>query len=152
MLGYFYQVFFLEKSFNPLATALEPPPISAGLHIVAWGQPGFAWQWTVAFTTIAFVSWMLRQVDISLKLRMGFEIPIAFGAVVSSWVTLQILRPIAMGAWGNGFPLGINASPRLVIQHRVSVLQLLSTTRSMRLVYRYYLHQRCFCTCTGQPF
>ena len=28
MLGYFYQVFFLEKSFNPLATALEPPPIS----------------------------------------------------------------------------------------------------------------------------
>jgi photosynthetic reaction center M subunit/photosynthetic reaction center L subunit len=107
MLGYFYQVFFLEKSFNPLATALEPPPISAGLHLVAWGQPGFAWQWTVAFSTIAFVSWMLRQVDISLKLRMGLEIPIAFGAVVSSWVTLQILRPIAMGAWGNGFPLGI---------------------------------------------
>ncbi|MFN5936010.1 MAG: bifunctional photosynthetic reaction center subunit L/M, partial [Roseiflexaceae bacterium] len=85
----------------------EPPPISAGLRIVGLGEPGFAWQWIVAFATIAFVSWMLRQVDISLKLKMGLEIPIAFGAVVSSWVTLQILRPVAMGAWGHGFPLGI---------------------------------------------
>ena len=107
VLGYFYQVFFLESSFNPLATALQPPPISAGLAIVQWGEPGFAWQWTVAWSTIAFVSWMLRQVDISRKLYMSYEIPIAFGAVVSSWVTLQILRPIAMGGWGHGFPLGI---------------------------------------------
>lgn len=107
VLTYFYQAMFIEKRFNVLATALEPPPISAGLRIVGLGEPGFAWQWIVAFATIAFVSWMLRQVDISLKLKMGLEIPIAFGAVVSSWVTLQILRPIAMGAWGNGFPLGI---------------------------------------------
>jgi hypothetical protein len=35
------------------------------------------------------------------------EVPLAFGAVVTSWITLQWLRPIAMGAWGNGFPLGI---------------------------------------------
>jgi photosynthetic reaction center M subunit len=38
---------------------------------------------------------------------MSYEIPIAFGAVVTSWITIQWLRPIAMGAWGNGFALGI---------------------------------------------
>ncbi len=107
VLTYLYQAFFVEHRYNLLAVTLEPPPISAGLNLVGYGEPGFAWQWTVIFATIAFVSWMLRQVDISLKLRMGLEIPIAFGAVVSSWVTLQILRPLAMGAWGNGFPLGI---------------------------------------------
>ena len=38
---------------------------------------------------------------------MGIEVPLCFFAVVSSWLTLQWLRPIAMGSWGNGFPLGI---------------------------------------------
>ncbi|MEZ4638192.1 MAG: hypothetical protein R2856_25090 [Caldilineaceae bacterium] len=28
---------------------------------------------------------------------MSYEIPIAYGAVVTSWITLQWLRPIAMG-------------------------------------------------------
>lgn len=33
--------------------------------------------------------------------------PIAFGAVLSSWVTIQILRPILLGSWSEGFPLGV---------------------------------------------
>jgi photosynthetic reaction center M subunit len=57
--------------------------------------------------TIAFITWGLREIDISLKLRMGIEIPLVFFSVVSSWLTLQFLRPFAMGAWGHGFPLGI---------------------------------------------
>jgi photosynthetic reaction center M subunit/photosynthetic reaction center L subunit len=104
---YLYQAFVIEGVINILQARLDPPPISAGLRLVGLGEPGYFWQLTVFAATIAFVGWLLRQVDLSRKLGMSYEIPIAFSAVVSSWVTLQILRPVAMGAWGNGFALGI---------------------------------------------
>ncbi|MGF1507643.1 MAG: bifunctional photosynthetic reaction center subunit L/M [Anaerolineae bacterium] len=104
---YFYQAWIVEGAFNILQARIDPPAISNGLSLVGPNEPGFYWQLIVVFATIAFVGWALRQVDISRKLGMSYEIPIAFGAVVSSWITLQILRPVAMGAWGNGFALGI---------------------------------------------
>jgi len=104
---YFYQVWIVEGTFNLLAARLDPPPISEGLRLVGSNEPGFFWQLIVFFATIAFVGWALRQLDISRKLDMSYEIPIAFGSVVFSWITIQILRPVAMGAWGNGFALGI---------------------------------------------
>jgi photosynthetic reaction center M subunit/photosynthetic reaction center L subunit len=104
---YFYQVWVVEGSFNLIAARLDPPPISAGLRLMNPGEPGFFWQMIVFSATIAFLGWMMRQVDLSRKLGMSYEIPIAYGAVVSSFITLQWLRPIAMGAWGNGFALGI---------------------------------------------
>lgn len=105
---YFYQAWIIEGvSFNILQARIDPPPISAGLRLVGAGEPGFFWQLIMFAGTLAFVGWLLRQVDISRKLGMSYEVPIAFGAVVSSWITLQWLRPIAMGAWGNGFSLGI---------------------------------------------
>ncbi len=103
---YLYTGIAIEGSYNILQFRIDTPPISQGLTLVP-GTPGFFWFLTMVSGTIAFIGWLLRQVDISLKLEMGLEIPIAFGAVVSSWITLQWLRPIAMGAWGNGFPLGI---------------------------------------------
>ncbi|NDJ51907.1 MAG: photosynthetic reaction center subunit M [Chloroflexi bacterium] len=104
---YLYQAIVVEGAYNLLAARLDPPPISAGLRLVGANEPGFYWQLIVFFATIAFIGWALRQVDISRKLEMTYEIPIAYGAVVFSWITLQILRPIGMGAWGNGFALGI---------------------------------------------
>jgi photosynthetic reaction center M subunit/photosynthetic reaction center L subunit len=104
---YFYQVWVVEGTFNLLQARIDPPPVSAGLRLQTPGQPGFFWQMIVLFATIAFLGWLLRQVDISRKLGMSYEIPIAYGAVLTSWVTLQWLRPIAMGSWGNGFALGI---------------------------------------------
>lgn len=104
---YFYQVWVVEGTFNLLRARIDPPPISAGLRLVTPGEPGFFWQLIVFSATIAFLGWLLRQVDISRKLGMSYEVPIAYGAVVSSWITLQWLRPIAMGSWGNGFALGI---------------------------------------------
>ncbi|MCB0076346.1 MAG: photosynthetic reaction center subunit M [Anaerolineales bacterium] len=104
---YLYQAVVVERAYNLLQARLDPPPISAGLRLLTPSEPGFFWQATVFFATLAFIGWMLRQVDISRKLGMSYEIPIAYGAVVSSWITLQWLRPIAMGAWGNGFALGI---------------------------------------------
>lgn len=104
---YFYQAWIVEGTFNLLQARIDPPPVSAGLRLMTASEPGFFWQLIVFAATIAFIGWMLRQVDIARKLDMSYEIPIAYGAVVSSWITLQWLRPIAMGAWGNGFALGI---------------------------------------------
>ena len=104
---YIYQVWVVEGTLNLLQARIDPPPISAGLRLLSPNEPGFFWQMIVISATIAFLGWLLRQVDISRKLGMSYEIPIAYGAVVTSWITLQWLRPIAMGAWGNGFALGI---------------------------------------------
>lgn len=104
---YFYQAWIVEGAYNILQARLDPPPISAGLRLMNPNEPGFFWQLIVFSATLAFLGWMMRQVDISRKLGMSYEIPMAYGAVVSSWITLQWLRPIAMGAWGNGFALGI---------------------------------------------
>lgn len=107
VLFYFYQVLVVEGTFNLLAARIDPPPIANGLALPTPGSPGFTWFIIVIAATISFIGWLMRQVDLSRKLAMGYEIPIAYGAVVSSWLTLQWFRPIAMGSWGNGFPLGI---------------------------------------------
>jgi len=104
---YFYQAWIIEGAYNLFQARIDPPPISAGLRLVSANEPGFYWQLIIFFATIAFFGWLMRQIDISRKLEMSYEIPLAYGAVVSSWITLQWLRPIAMGAWGNGFALGI---------------------------------------------
>lgn len=104
---YIYQAWVVEGTYNLLRARIDPPPISAGLRLVGSDEPGFFWQLIVVSATIAFLGWLFRQVDISRKLGMSYEVPIAYGAVVSSWITLQWLRPLAMGAWGNGFALGI---------------------------------------------
>lgn len=105
--SYLYQAYTVEGVTNLFQARIDPPPISAGLRIVSPSEPGFFWQMIVIFATIAFLGWTFRQVDISRKLGMSYEIPIAYGAVVTSWLTLQWFRPLAMGAWGNGFALGI---------------------------------------------
>ena len=104
---YIYQFLVVEGTYNILQARIDPPPLALGLRLQTPGQPGFTWQIIVLCATVAFIAWGLREIDISSKLRMGYEVPLTFYAVVSSWITLQWLRPIAMGSWGNGFPLGI---------------------------------------------
>ncbi len=104
---YVYQFLVVEGTYNILQARIDPPPLALGLRLQAPGQPGFNWQIIVICATVAFITWGLREIDICRKLKMGFEVPMTFYAVVSSWITLQWLRPIAMGSWGNGFPLGI---------------------------------------------
>ena len=38
---------------------------------------------------------------------MAIHIPFAFGVAVFAYVTLVVIRPLLMGAWGHGFPYGI---------------------------------------------
>ncbi len=92
---------------NFISGKIDPPPAGVGLSLVGPGQPGFAWQMTVLFATIAFVCWMLREVDISRKLGMGYHVPISFGVLVSAWLTLQVIRPVLLGRWSEGFVLGV---------------------------------------------
>ncbi|NJL56199.1 bifunctional photosynthetic reaction center subunit L/M, partial [bacterium] len=97
-LFYLYQVYIVEGvRWNILQARLDPPPISNGLRLAGPGEPGFLWQLIIFAATISFIGWAIRQVDLSRKLDMTYEIPIAYGAVVSSWITLQFLRPIGDG-------------------------------------------------------
>ena len=38
---------------------------------------------------------------------MSYHVPIAFSFAVLAFVTLNIIRPVWMGAWGHAFPYGI---------------------------------------------
>ena len=55
----------------------------------------------------AFVSWALREVEICRKLGIGHHVPFAFGFAIFAYVSLEVFRPLLLGAWGNGFPYGI---------------------------------------------
>jgi photosynthetic reaction center L subunit len=46
-------------------------------------------------------------VEICRKLGIGYHVPIAFSFAILAYVTLVVIRPVLMGAWGHGFPYGI---------------------------------------------
>ncbi len=52
-------------------------------------------------------SWALREVEICRKLGMGYHVPFAFGFAIFAYVSLVVIRPLLLGAWGHGFPYGI---------------------------------------------
>jgi photosynthetic reaction center L subunit len=85
---------------------IEPPPIEYGLAFAPLREGGI-WQLVTICAIGAFVSWALRQAEISRKLGMGYHIPVAYGAAIFAYVTLVVFRPLLMGAWGHGFPYGI---------------------------------------------
>ena len=91
---------------NPWLIDIQPPPIEAGLAFAPLAEGGYH-QIITLCATIAFVSWALRQAEISRKLGMGYHVPIAFSFAVLAFVTLNIIRPFWMGAWGHAFPYGI---------------------------------------------
>jgi photosynthetic reaction center L subunit len=50
---------------------------------------------------------MMREVEICRKLGIGFHVPFAFGVAIFAYVTLVVIRPVLLGAWGHAFPYGI---------------------------------------------
>jgi photosynthetic reaction center L subunit len=85
---------------------IAPPDLSYGLGLAPLREGGL-WQIITLCATGAFVSWVLRQAEISRKLGMGYHVPIAYSVAVFAYITLVIIRPILLGAWGHGFPYGI---------------------------------------------
>ncbi|MEL6951206.1 MAG: photosynthetic reaction center subunit L [Pseudomonadota bacterium] len=88
------------------AIHIPPPDISYGLSLAPL-QDGGLWQLITVCATGAFVCWALREVEICRKLGIGYHVPVAFGTAIFAYVTLVIIRPILMGAWGYAFPYGI---------------------------------------------
>jgi photosynthetic reaction center L subunit len=85
---------------------IAPPDLSYGLGLAPLAEGG-DWQIITVCAIGAFVSWMLREVEISRKLGIGLHVPFAFGVAIFAYVTLVVIRPFLLGAWGHGFPYGI---------------------------------------------
>jgi photosynthetic reaction center L subunit len=96
----------MQGTFNPWLIDIQPPPIDMGLAIAPIRQGGL-WQAITVCAIGAFCSWALREVEICRKLGIGYHVPIAFGFAIFAYVTLVVIRPVLMGAWGYGFPYGI---------------------------------------------
>ena len=96
----------LGDTWNFWRISIDPPDISYGLALAPIKEGGL-WQIITLCATGAFVSWALRQVEISRKLGMGLHVPFTFSFAILAYVTLVIIRPVLMGAWGHGFPYGI---------------------------------------------
>jgi photosynthetic reaction center L subunit len=91
---------------NPWLISINPPPIDAGLAFAPLSDGGY-WQVITACAVVAFSSWVLRQAEISRKLGMSYHVPFAFGVAIFAYLTLEVFRPVLMGAWGHAFPYGI---------------------------------------------
>ena len=94
------------QTWNLWQISINPPPLEYGLAIAPLYEGGL-WQ-IITFCAIgAFVSWIFRQAEISRKLGMGYHVPVAYSVAVLAYVTLVVIRPVLLGAWGHGFPYGI---------------------------------------------
>ena len=96
----------MEDTWNPWLISIDPPDVSMGIAMAPI-QDGGLWQIITFCAVGAFGSWALREVEICRKLGMGYHVPFAFSVAIFAFVTLNIIRPLLMGAWGHGFPYGI---------------------------------------------
>jgi photosynthetic reaction center L subunit len=85
---------------------IAPPDLSYGLDWAPLNKGGL-WQWITVAATGAFCSWALREVEICRKLGIGLHVPFAFSVAIFAYLSLVLIRPLFLGAWGHGFPYGI---------------------------------------------
>ncbi len=85
---------------------IAPPDLSYGLALAPLMEGGL-WQIITICAIGAFGSWALREVEICNKLGIGYHVPFAFSFAIFAYVTLVVIRPLLLGAWGHGFPYGI---------------------------------------------
>ncbi len=93
-------------TWNLWQISIAPPDLSYGLGLAPLMQGGL-WQIITVCAIGSFVSWALREVEICRKLGIGYHVPFAFAVAIFAYVTLVVIRPMLLGAWGHGFPYGI---------------------------------------------
>ncbi len=96
----------LQGVWNPWRINVAPPDLKYGLGLAPLKEGGI-WQIVTVCALGAFGSWALREVEICRKLGMGYHVPVAFSFAIGAYVTLVVVRPVLLGAWGHGFPYGI---------------------------------------------
>ena len=96
----------LGPTWNVWQINIAPPDIKYGLGAAPLKEGGL-WQIITVCAIGAFSSWALREAEICRKLAIGYHVPIAFGSAIFAYVSLVVIRPVLMGAWGYGFPYGI---------------------------------------------
>jgi photosynthetic reaction center L subunit len=96
----------IGPTWNPWQINIAPPDLEYGLGLAPLAEGGL-WQIITLCAIGAFVSWALREVEICRKLGIGYHVPIAFGVAIFAYVSLVVIRPFLLGAWGHGFPYGI---------------------------------------------
>ena len=96
----------MGPTWNPWLISIAPPDIKYGLQMAPLREGGL-WQIITMCAIGAFSSWALREVEICRKLGMGYHVPFAFSVAIFAYVSLVVIRPVLMGAWGWGFPYGI---------------------------------------------
>jgi len=96
----------LGPTWNLWQISIAPPDLKYGLAVAPLREGGI-WQVVTVCAIGAFVSWALREVEICRKLGMGYHVPAAFGMAIFAYVTLEVIRPVLLGAWGHAFPYGI---------------------------------------------
>lgn len=96
----------MGSTWNIWQISINPPDIEYGLKLAPLAEGGL-WQIITICAIGAFASWALREVEICRKLGMGYHVPFAFSIAIFAYVTLVVIRPLLMGAWGHGFPYGI---------------------------------------------
>ena len=93
-------------TWNLWQISIAPPDLKYGLGMAPLMEGGL-WQLITICAIGSFVSWALREVEICRKLGMGYHVPFAFSVAILAYVTLTVVRPVLLGAWGHGFPYGI---------------------------------------------
>ncbi|MCA3131626.1 MAG: photosynthetic reaction center subunit L [Betaproteobacteria bacterium] len=96
----------IGPTWNLWQISIAPPDVSYGLRFAPIREGGL-WQIITVCALGSFVSWALREVEICRKLGMGYHVPVAFGFAIGAYFTLEVVRPVLMGAWGHAFPYGI---------------------------------------------
>ncbi len=96
----------IGPTWNPWLINIAPPDLKYGLALAPLREGGL-WQIITICAVGSFVSWAMREAEICRKLGMGYHVPIAFGFAIFAYVTLEVFRPLLMGAWHWGFPYGI---------------------------------------------
>lgn len=98
----------LGPTWNPWLISIAPPDIS---YVVLARRP-YAKAGSGRSSPCArsgATSLALREAEIRRKLGIGYHVPIAFGVAIFAYVSLVVIRPWMLGAWGFGFPMAFSA-------------------------------------------
>ena len=90
----------IGPTWNVWQISINPPDLSYGLALAPLREGGL-WQIITICALGAFISWALRQTEISRKLGMGYHIPIAFGFAIFAYFSLGGGSPDADGRPGD---------------------------------------------------